>query len=83
MIVLTHEPGEADKLAEGAYETVIANRASELPRRPRPDSVTDVLDWATEPLATAETALIMQLDLEQTRNALTNVGHLHPAGADG
>jgi len=36
-----------------------------------------------EPLATAEIALMMQLDLGQTRNALTNVGHFHPAGADG
>src|SRR4051812_16315805 len=66
-----------------AYETVIANRAPELRRRPRPDSVTDVLEWATEPLATAETALIMQLDVEQTRKALAEVGRFRPAGADG
>jgi predicted DsbA family dithiol-disulfide isomerase len=66
-----------------AYETVIANCAPELPRRPRPDTVSDVLDWASEPLATAEIALIMQLDLEDTRRALRPVARFERAGADG
>jgi predicted DsbA family dithiol-disulfide isomerase len=65
------------------YETVIANRAPDLPRRPRPDSVAEVLAWAGEPLATAEVTLVMQLDLEQARGALALVARFQPAGADG
>jgi 2-hydroxychromene-2-carboxylate isomerase len=66
-----------------AHEAVIANRAPDLPRRPKPDSAHQLLDWAREPLATAEIALIMQLDLEQTRDALRPVARYEPAGADG
>ena len=65
-----------------AYETAIANLAPELPRRPKPARVEDVLAWAGEPLATAEVALVMQLDLEKTRAALTQVATPHAAGAD-
>ncbi len=66
-----------------AYETAIANCAPDLPRRPRPDTVGEVLDWASEPLATAEIALIMQRDVEDTRRALRDVARFHRAGADG
>jgi predicted DsbA family dithiol-disulfide isomerase len=52
------------------YEVAIANIAPELERRPTPDSAREVLEWATEPLATAEVAEIMQLDLTETRAAL-------------
>jgi predicted DsbA family dithiol-disulfide isomerase len=52
------------------YEVAIANLAPELERRPTPDSAREVLEWATEPLATAEVAEIMQLDLTETRAAL-------------
>ena len=65
------------------YETVIANRAPHLERRPVPDSVAEVLDWATEPLATAEIALIAQLDIPTARERLAQVGTFMPAGADG
>ena len=65
------------------YETVIANRAPQLERRPVPASVAEVLAWATEPLATAEVALIAQLDIPTARERLAAVGRFIPAGADG
>jgi 2-hydroxychromene-2-carboxylate isomerase len=65
-----------------AYETAIANLAPELERRPKPDSVEEILAWAQEPLATAEIALIMQLDLARTRTELSRVAHAEPAGAE-
>ena len=66
-----------------AYEVAIANAAPDLPRRPRPSSVHDVLSWADEPLATAEVALIMQIDIEHARTKLSRIGRFEPAGADG
>jgi predicted DsbA family dithiol-disulfide isomerase len=65
-----------------AYEAAIANLAPDLPRRPRPASVAEVLDWAGEPLATAEVAAIAALDIEDARAELTKVAHAIPAGAD-
>jgi predicted DsbA family dithiol-disulfide isomerase len=65
------------------YETVIANRAPDLPRRPTPRSVDEVLQWASEPLATAEIALIMQTGLDEAREALRPLADFAPAGADG
>jgi hypothetical protein len=65
-----------------AYETAIANRDPDLPRRPKPKSVHELLTWTDEPLATAEIALIMQLDLEQARQALhAATAQWHPDGA--
>jgi hypothetical protein len=65
-----------------AYETAIANLAPELERRPKPERVEDVLAWAAEPLATAEVALVAQLDLQKTRAALSRVATPLAAGAD-
>jgi 2-hydroxychromene-2-carboxylate isomerase len=65
------------------YEVAIANRAPDLPRRPRPESVEALLDWAGEPLATAEVALVMGVALEKARRALEPVARWLPAGADG
>ena len=65
------------------YETAIANLAPELPRRPPPASVAEVLDWAAgEPLATAEVALVAGLDIEAARAELAAVADPLPAGAD-
>jgi 2-hydroxychromene-2-carboxylate isomerase len=66
-----------------AYDVVIANRAPDLPRRPRPASVEELLRWSPEPLATAEVALIMQTGVRQAREALAGTATWHPAGADG
>jgi predicted DsbA family dithiol-disulfide isomerase len=65
------------------YETVIANRAPDLPRRATPASVHELLAWAAEPLATAEVAHVMQVDVEAAREALSAVARWEPAGADG
>jgi predicted DsbA family dithiol-disulfide isomerase len=65
------------------YETAIANRAPRVERRPPPATIPQLLQWADEPLATAEIALIMQTDHEQTRHALREVANWQPAGADG
>jgi 2-hydroxychromene-2-carboxylate isomerase len=64
------------------YETLIANIAPELERRPKPGSVAELLDWADAPLATAELALIAQLDPRDARAALSKVATPHAAGAD-
>jgi predicted DsbA family dithiol-disulfide isomerase len=65
------------------YETAIANVAPDLPRRPPPRSVSAVLEWAQEPLSTAEVALIMGTDIPRARADLARVGDFSPAGLDG
>jgi 2-hydroxychromene-2-carboxylate isomerase len=65
-----------------AYEVAIANLAPELERRPKPKHVEEVLAWAREPLATAEVALIAQLDPRDARAALSRVATPLAAGAD-
>jgi predicted DsbA family dithiol-disulfide isomerase len=65
-----------------AYEAAIANLAPELVRRPKPESVADVLAWAGQPLATAEVAAIAQLDAAQARAKLSRVARPLAAGAD-
>jgi 2-hydroxychromene-2-carboxylate isomerase len=64
------------------YETAIANLAPDLIRRSRPTTVEKLLEWAGEPLATAEVALVMQRDLDDTRTSLTRVALPIPAGAE-
>ncbi len=41
-----------------------------------------MLSWAGEPLATAEVAMIMQVDPAKARVALGRVARAQPAGAD-
>jgi predicted DsbA family dithiol-disulfide isomerase len=65
------------------YEAAIANLTPELPRRPKPGSVAELLEWSIEPLATAEVALIMQTDIESARTQLSEAAVFEPAGADG
>jgi 2-hydroxychromene-2-carboxylate isomerase len=64
------------------YETTIANLAPALQRRPKPDSVAVLLEWAAEPLATAEVAMIMQMSDQRVRAELARAGRPEPAGAD-
>ena len=80
-------PGDAPFTVPGfnpveAYETAIANLAPELTRRPKPQTVADLLAWADEPLATAEVAIVAQLDPIAARAALSRVARPLPAGAD-
>jgi predicted DsbA family dithiol-disulfide isomerase len=65
-----------------AYEAVISNLAPELRRRPKPESVAEILEWADHPLATAEVAAIAQLDATKARVELGRVARPTPAGAD-
>ena len=65
-----------------AYEAAIANLAPELDRRPRPEHVGEVLEWAEEPLATAEVALVTGLDQRNARAELARVARPLAAGAD-
>jgi 2-hydroxychromene-2-carboxylate isomerase len=65
------------------YESAFHNLAPELERRPRPDGVAELLDWAgTTPLATAEVALILQVDATAARTKLARVATPTAAGAD-
>jgi 2-hydroxychromene-2-carboxylate isomerase len=64
------------------YEMAIANLAPDLSRRARPASVGELLEWAAEPLATAEVAAVTQLDPQRARAALGRVARARPVGAD-
>jgi 2-hydroxychromene-2-carboxylate isomerase len=64
------------------YETAIANLAPELERRPKPESVEELLEWAGEPLATAEVIAVTQLSEPVARTALARAAVPIPAGAD-
>ena len=65
------------------YEAAVANAAPDLERRPRPESVEELLRWAGEPLATAEVALVMARSLDAAREELRQTARFEPAGADG
>jgi predicted DsbA family dithiol-disulfide isomerase len=65
-----------------AYEAAVGNLAPELERRPKPETVDEVLAWAGEPLATAEVALLVQREADVVRAELARVARPLPAGAD-
>jgi protein-disulfide isomerase-like protein with CxxC motif len=66
------------------YEVAMANVAPDLERRPSPQSVDEVLSWATYPLATAEVAELLAVGLEEARQQLESAGaELHVAAGDG
>lgn len=65
------------------YEAAISNLAPELDRRPLAESVEEVLEWAREPLATAEVALICGLSHDQARTELARVASEEAVGPDG
>jgi 2-hydroxychromene-2-carboxylate isomerase len=64
------------------YETVIANLAPELPRAAPPDSVPELLTWASAPLATAEVLEIMDGDAVALRAELATCADPISAGAE-
>jgi 2-hydroxychromene-2-carboxylate isomerase len=65
-----------------AYEVAIAALAPELGRRAAPETVSDVLAWADEPLATAEVVAVMQSPEQEVRAALGPRAGARPAGAE-
>lgn len=64
------------------YEAAIANLAPELSRRAAPENVEQVLEWAKEPLATAEIAALMQADPADVRPQMSGLAEPQFAGAD-
>jgi predicted DsbA family dithiol-disulfide isomerase len=66
------------------YEVAVANVAPDLERRPPPESIEDVLSWASYPLATAEVAELLGVGVEEARERLEGAGaELEPAAGDG
>jgi 2-hydroxychromene-2-carboxylate isomerase len=65
-----------------AYEVAVANLEPELERRPAPDDVGELLDWAPYPLATAEVMEIAGLGANAASVALARVAEPIPSGAD-
>jgi predicted DsbA family dithiol-disulfide isomerase len=63
------------------YEVAVANVAPDLERRPSPQSVEDVLSWASYPLATAEVAELLGVSLEEAREQLKSAGAEYDAAA--
>ncbi|MGA9857575.1 MAG: DsbA family protein [Solirubrobacteraceae bacterium] len=66
-----------------AYEVAVANLAPDAPRRPDPEDVREVLEWAGEPLATAEVAAVCGISLEDARERLGRVAQEEHVGFDG
>ncbi|MGI8903258.1 MAG: DsbA family oxidoreductase [Solirubrobacteraceae bacterium] len=66
-----------------AYEVAIANLHPEAQRRPDPRDVEEVLDWAGEPLASAEVAAVCAIELDDARERLGRVAIEEHVGADG
>jgi predicted DsbA family dithiol-disulfide isomerase len=56
------------------YEVAVANVAPELERRPAPQTVDEVLDWARYPLATAEVAELRGVGVDEAREQLDQAG---------
>lgn len=64
------------------YEAALANLAPELERRPKPESVEELLAWAGEPLATIEVATVCQIDLDEAHRQLESAAERLPVGPD-
>jgi hypothetical protein len=84
------EPTELEQwLAEPETEALLAedlaqaNLVPEMTRRDDPESVAEVLEWAGEPLATAEIAAVCEIDLAEAREQLGQVADEEHIGADG
>ena len=60
----------------------IANLDPGLTRRPPPETVAELLEWADTPLATAEIVTIMQQPEAEVRAELAGTARAIPAGAD-
>ena len=65
-----------------AYDVALANLAPDAPRREDPESVSEVLEWAAEPLATREVAVVMGIEHEQAAAALAEVAERRDVGAE-
>jgi predicted DsbA family dithiol-disulfide isomerase len=66
-----------------AYDVVLANLVPGTERREPPGSVAEVLEWAGEPLASREVAVICDIDHATAREELGRVAGEEHVGADG
>lgn len=66
-----------------SYEVVLANLVPGLERRADPESVQEALEWAGEPLASAEVAALCRLSVAAGREQLARVALEQPLGSDG
>jgi len=69
--------------AAEVYETAIANLLPDVRRRPPPETASSVLEWARQPLATAEVAAVLGVDVEEARRRLRGSAAFHPTGSEG
>jgi predicted DsbA family dithiol-disulfide isomerase len=65
------------------YDVVTANLVPGVDRRPRPESVDEVLRWTGTPLATQEVAVVCGVDFASARESLGRVASEEHVGADG
>jgi predicted DsbA family dithiol-disulfide isomerase len=66
-----------------AYDVVLANLVPGTERRDPPGSVLEVLEWAGEPLATREVAVLCDIDDARARQELGRVADEQHIGFDG
>jgi predicted DsbA family dithiol-disulfide isomerase len=66
-----------------AYDVVLANLVPGTERREPPSSVREVLEWAGEPLATREVAVVCDIEHEEAREELGRVATERHVGFDG
>jgi predicted DsbA family dithiol-disulfide isomerase len=67
-----------------AWSLAVANLAPDLARRGPASDVTEVLEWAPMPLATAEVAALRGIDVAAAHAELARAGaHVEPAAQDG
>lgn len=66
-----------------AYDVVLANLVPGSERRDAPSSVLEVLEWAGEPLATREIAVVCDISHEDAREELGRVASERHVGFDG
>jgi predicted DsbA family dithiol-disulfide isomerase len=65
------------------YEAALANLAPDASRRDPPDSVLELLEWAREPLATREVAVVCDIAHDEARQRLGHVASERHLGFDG
>lgn len=66
-----------------SYEVALANLAPGAPLREPPESVLELLEWAGEPLATREVAVVCDIAHDEARERLGRVAREHHLGFDG
>jgi predicted DsbA family dithiol-disulfide isomerase len=66
-----------------AYDVVLANLVPDLERRQPPERPEEVLAWTGTPLATKEVAVVMDIGMEDAREALGRVAVERHVGFDG